>query len=68
MGHDDSHYRALDTMMERTQDVYVMQSEQHNYSAKGSQHNPGRGSYGGHGGYKARGIYRGRGRSQGTFG
>ena len=27
-GHDDSHCRALDLMMERTQDVYAMQSEQ----------------------------------------
>ena len=28
VGHDDSHYRALNLMMERTQDVYTMQSEQ----------------------------------------
>ena len=28
VGHEDNNYRALDMMRERTQDVYVMQSEQ----------------------------------------
>ena len=28
VGHDDSHCCALDMMMERTKDVYAMQSEQ----------------------------------------
>ena len=28
VGHDDSHCHALDMMMEMTQDVYAMQSEQ----------------------------------------
>ena len=64
VGHDDSHCRALDMMMERTQDVYAMQSEQHNHPAEGAQYDPGKGGYGGRGGYEGRGGYRGRG----TFG
>ena len=36
VGHDDSHYCALDMMMERTQDVYAMQSEQQNHPARGA--------------------------------
>ena len=28
IGHDDSHFHALDMMIERTQDVYALQSEQ----------------------------------------
>ena len=35
VGHDDNHCRALDMMMERTQDVYAMQSEQQNHPAEG---------------------------------
>ena len=59
IGHDDSHYHALDLMMERTQDVYAMQSEQHNHPAEGAQYDPERGGYGGCGGYEGRGGYRG---------
>ena len=47
VGHDDSHFRALDMMMERTQDVYAMQSEQQNHPTEGAQYDPRRGSYGG---------------------
>ena len=68
IGHDDNHYRAIDMMMERTQDVYVIQSEQQNHPARGAQHNLGRGGYGGPGGYECRVGYRGRGGGQGTFG
>ena len=59
MGHDDSHCCTLDMMMERTQDVYAMQSEKWNYPIGGAQHDLGRGGYGGRGGYEARGGYKG---------
>ena len=68
VGHDDKHYRTLDIMMERTQDVYVMQSEQHNHPTKGSQYDPVIAGYGDQGGYEGRGRYRGQGRGQGTIG
>ena len=45
VGHDDNHCHALDMMMERTQNVYVMQSEQHNHPTGGAQHDPERGGY-----------------------
>lgn len=47
VGQEGSNYRALDMMRERTQDVYVMQSEQQNHPAEGAQYDPTRGSYGG---------------------
>jgi hypothetical protein len=52
VGHDDSHCRALDLMMERIQDVYAMQSEQQTHLVGVAEHDPGRGGYGGHGGYE----------------
>ena len=36
VGHDDSHCRTLDMVMERTQDFYVIQSEQQNHPAGGA--------------------------------
>ena len=49
VGHDDSLSHALDMMLESTQDVYVMESEQQTHSTRGAQHDPGRGGYGGRG-------------------
>ena len=49
VGHDDSHYRALNLMMERTQDVYAMQSEQQTHPTEAAQNDPGHG--GGRGGF-----------------
>ena len=36
VGHEDNNCHALDMMRERTQDVYVMQSEQQNHPAEGA--------------------------------
>ena len=44
-------------MRERTQDVYVMLSEQQNHPVEGAQYNPTRGGYGARGGYERRGGY-----------
>lgn len=53
VGHDDSHCQALNLMIERTWDVYTMQSEQQTNCAKAAQNDHRHG--GGHGGYKGRG-------------
>ena len=50
VGHDDSHCQALHLMMEKTQDVYVMQSEQQTNPARDAQNDLGHG--GGRGGYR----------------
>ena len=68
VAHDDNHCHALHMIMERTQDVYVMQSEQQNHPTEGAQYDPRKGGYGGQGGYEGRGGYRGRGGGRGTFG
>ena len=60
VGHDDSHRRVLNLMMERTQDVYAMQSEKQTHPVEATQHNPRRGG--------GRGGYRGRGGGRGGFG
>ena len=59
VGDDDSHCHTLDLMMERTIDVYAMQSEQQTHPTGGAQHDPGRGGYGGRGGYRGQGGGRG---------
>ena len=61
VGHEDSNCHTLDMIRERTQDIYVMQSEQQNHPTEGAEYDPGRGGYGGQGGYEGRGGNKGRG-------
>ena len=57
VGHDENNCRAYELMTERTQDVYVMQSDQQNNTGN-DQYDQGR---------MGREYFRGRGRS-GEFG
>ena len=41
MGHDENNYRAYELMMERTQDVYAVQSDQQNNTGN-AQYDQGR--------------------------
>lgn len=65
VGHDDNNYRAYELMMERTQDVYAIGSDQSNNTGI-AQYDQGREGHGGFRGSKIGGGF-GRGRKQINF-